>query len=344
MISITKYISESFDELTKAQLSVTHAVVEALAVHSVKYDPAKYEVNRDTLRKLRDELERAKNGTDVLQATGAIVRTIESYNRGVGRYLELRAQEMNTVVSMLMGKLQETADGNGAAAENLRRIGQKLEKTARIEDVRVLRKELAESLQGVQQEAAHQQEQSAAIRTQARELVSKIGLPATPSVDNDPATGLPGPKTAELAIENAISSQIHAYVVLFTIAMGSVSRRYGQEHNDEVLGSFARQIASKLGSDDLLFHWKGPTLVALMERPDSNAPAPPEVSRMATFKPEFTLEVDGKSVKLRLSMSSISFRLLTYANLQAVRQVMDQYQQTVAPGPVQESAAAPAGA
>jgi GGDEF domain-containing protein len=133
-------------------------------------------------------------------------------------------------------------------------------------------------------------------------------------------------------------------VVLFTVAMGSVGRRYGQEHNDEVLGSFARQIASRLAPDDLLFRWKGPTLVALMERPDSNAPAPPEVSRMATFKPEFTLEIDGKSVKLRLSMSSISFRLLIYDNLQAVREVMDQFQHTVTPGPVQEPAPAPPGA
>jgi GGDEF domain-containing protein len=343
MISLTKYIAESFDELTTARLRVPYALVEALAAHSIKYDPAKYDLNQAALRKLRGDLETAKNSTDVLQVTGAIVRTIETYNRGVARCIELRTQEMNTVVSMLMGKLQELAEANGTSAENLRCVGRKLEKAARIGDVRVLKEELAESLQGVQQEAAHQQEQSAAIRTHAREFISKIGLPTSSAEDSDPATGLPGFHTAELAIQEAIASQVHAYVVLFTVALGSLTRRFGNQCDDEALASFARQIASNLGPGDLLFRWKGATLMALLERPDSNEAVPPEISRMAAFPPEFTLEIDGKSMKIPLSMSSISVRLVKYDNLQAVREVMDQFQHTVTPGPVQEPAAAPQG-
>ena len=342
MISISKYISEPTDELTVAKLRVPYTVLETLVAHSVNYDAEEYAKNRANLRKLRGDLESAKTSTDVLQATGAIVRAIEAYNRSVARYIEARAEERHTVVGMLMGKLRELAEGKGKAAENLRLIGQQLDKASRAGDVKVLRKELAESLRGVQQEAAEQQEQAAAIASQTHELMAKIGLPAVPPADSDPATGLPGLRTAELAIQQAIGSHVHAYVVLFTVSLGIISRRYGHDHDDGILASFAKQIAPNLGADDLMFRWKGHTLVALLERPDSNDAAPPEMSKMASFQPEFVLEIDGKSTKVQLPMSSISFRLWKYESLDAVRHVLDQCQQAVAPDPVQKPAAPPA--
>src|ERR1035438_3985409 len=222
MISIKKCIGETPDERTAAIMRVPYVLLEALVAHSVKFDPVADEKNRATLRKVRHELESAKDSTDVLQATGAIVRAIEAHSRGVARQIELRAEEMQSVVGMLMGKLQQLADGKGQSADNLRQIGQKLDKTARIGDVRVLKKELAESLQGIQEEAAHQQEQAAAIAIHVHELASRVRLPAVSQIDSDPATGLPGPRTAELAMQRGIDSHVHTYVVLFTLALGSV--------------------------------------------------------------------------------------------------------------------------
>ena len=152
-----------------------------------------------------------------------------------------------------------------------------------------------------------------------------------------------GRGTAELAMQAAIASNVHAYVALFAIGLGSITRRHGYEVGDRAFASFGSQIASNLGTGDLLFRWKGPTLVALMERPDCNEAAPPEMGKMAALRPEAALEIDGKSVNIALSMSSISFPLWKYKDIQAVRQVLDQCQNTIARDPVQPPAtAAPA--
>ena len=345
MISIKNFISERPDKLSAALVRVPYAMLEALGAHSVKCDPADFELNRAAMHELRNNLEAAKSATDVLQTTGTIVRTIETYNRRVVRLMEARAKEMNTLLSQLTAKLQELAEGNGASAENLRRIGTKLEKAKCTGDVGALKKELTESLQEIQQEAVQQKKHAAAIRTQAGEITSKLAMPANAPADSDPVTGLPGTCSAELAIKEAIGSHVHAYGVLFTLGSGPVTRRFGDSSSDEALATFARQIASNLHTGDLLFRWKGPTLLALLERPDSNDAAPPDMNHLSAYEPEFTVEANGKSTKIRLTMSSISFRLWQYDTYDAVRQRLDQCQDTVAPGPVQEPGAVqePAG-
>jgi GGDEF domain-containing protein len=334
MISIRRHIAESPDQLTTALVRIPYALLEALANYSVKYDPVEFEKNRTALRKLRGDLEGVRNSTEALQATGAIVRTIEAYNRGVATFMDQRAQEMNSVVTMCMDKLQELADGNGASAENLRRIGQTLEKANRSGDVRELKKELAESLQGVQREAARQQEQSASIRTQARELIGKMAVPAAPQEDADPSTGLPGARSAEKAMQQAIEAHLHTFGVLFAVGLGTVTRRFGPERGEEAFASVTRQIVSNLGTGDLLFRWKGPVLVALLERPPEERAVPPEVQRMTALHPEIVMEADGKTVKIPLKISSISFHLWEYETLDAVRRILDQCQQTIAPDAV----------
>ena len=334
MISIRRHMAESPDQLTTALVRIPYALLEALANYSVKYDPVEFEKNRTALRKLRGDLEGVRNSTEALQATGAIVRTIEAYNRGVVTFMDQQAQEMNSVVTMCMGKLQELADGNGASAENLRRIGQTLEKANRSGDVRELKKELAESLQGVQREAAHQQEQSASIRTQARELIGKMAVPAAPrrTPTHQPACLAPA------ALKRPCSRPSKRIFTPLACCSRSVweplpvaSARNGGKR---LSPSVTRQIVSNLGTGDLLFRWKGPVLVALLERPPEERAVPPEVQRMTALHPEIVMEADGKTVKIPLKISSISFHLWEYETLDAVRRILDQCQQTIAPGAV----------
>ena len=128
MISIKRHLAESPDHLTAALVRIPYALLEALANSAVKYDPVEFEKNRAALRNLRGDLERVRNTTEALQTTGTIVRTIEAYNRAATAFMDRRSQEMNAALSLCMSKLQDLADGNGSSADNLRRIGQTLER------------------------------------------------------------------------------------------------------------------------------------------------------------------------------------------------------------------------
>lgn len=331
MISIKRHIAESPDQLTAALVRIPYALLEALANYSVQYDRAEFEKNRAALRKLRKDLEGVRNSTDALGVTGSIVRTIEAYNRGAASFMEMRAREMNAVVTLCMSKLQDMADGNGAAAENLQRLGQTLENANRTEDVRELKKELAESLQSVRREADFQQAQSAAVRSQARELAGKLKASVAPAEDADPATGLPGARSAENAMQQALEQHLHTFGVLFAVGLGTVIRRFGSERAEEAMATIAREIASALGAGDALFRWKGPILLALLERAPEERGVPPELQRVAALHPEFAVDADGKVLKIPLKISSISFHLWEYETLEAVRRVLDQCQQTIAP-------------
>ena len=132
-------------------------------------------------------------------------------------------------------------------------------------------------------------------------------------------------------MQQAIDQRLHMFGVLFAVGLGSLTRRFGVERGEEALAMVSKQVINNLGSGDLLFRWKGPVLLALLERAPEERGVPPELHRMTALNLEFSVEADGKSVKIPLKISSISFHLWEYETLDAVRRILDQCQQTIAP-------------
>ena len=325
-------MAESPAQLTSALVRTPYTILEALAANCIRCDPAESDDSAAVFRRLRKELEQCRNSTDALQVTGRIVRTIESRQRAVNCYIEQQAKDVAAVVAMLLGKIEKLAAANGNSATNLRRVGRRLETAGLAANARLLKEEVSASLRSIQEEAAQQEEQAAAIRSESREIAGTLGLPDVAPVDRDPATGLPSRSVAEIALARAVESQTHVYVLLLSAKLGSITRRFGDARANQVLLSFADQLTEKLGLDVPVFHWKGPTVMILLERPDCANLVPDEMSWIAAYQPKFTLEVEGVQTVIQLSTSSISLRLWEYHTLDAIRVALEQFQTAIASG------------
>ena len=136
-------------------------------------------------------------------------------------------------------------------------------------------------------------------------------------------------------MQQAIEQHLHTFGVLFAVGLGSVTRRFGAERGEEALAMVTKQIAANLGEADL---------AVSMERAGTAGASGKAARRTgraartaADGGPSSRVHRGGgtaRAVKIPLKISSISFHLWEYETLDAVRRILDQCQQTIAPDAV----------
>ncbi|HWB82762.1 MAG TPA: diguanylate cyclase [Bryobacteraceae bacterium] len=319
IISLRKLMAHDEDRIA-ALLRIPTLILDSLILHAIEYSPAEYDAYRAAMRKLQTDLTQAGQASDVLVTVGEIIRTIETYNRGLDRFMTSRRRELHSIVSMLTRKLLEVAESSTASASNLRDIEKRIEKAGQIDDIRVLKSKLEDSLSGIRQEAHWQETQSAAMRDQARGAIEGIA----PLLETDTVTGLPNWSMAEAAFRKAMESHAPAYAVILAIErLAGINHRFGFAHGDRLMLLYAQHIARQLPAGDQLFRWRGPSLVALVERQSAEG-IPVEIRRLAA-RFEHTMEVHGRQVMVAVSASWMSLALRDHPSFKEVRDLLDGF-------------------
>ena len=169
LLSLRRFM-DAGNDFEAAVRRVPSLLLEALALQAVEGDAAEREQFQASLRQLGDELEKAKDAQRVLVNTGEIIRVLDSYSRALGRYWRSQGTELHSIITLLTNKLIGMADSSDLSCRKLVEIEKSLQGTSQIEDLKLLRARLVESLTGLQQEASRHASQASAIRSEAQTL------------------------------------------------------------------------------------------------------------------------------------------------------------------------------
>jgi GGDEF domain-containing protein len=324
MLSMRKPMPDAGDELTAALLRVPDLLLSALGLHAAKLDPWEYESFQTALGKLRDNLKNAEHDSDALVTTGQIINTIESYNRYLERYVVLHHREFQAIVSVLIGHFLDLPGASHASADKLRALERRLEKTEHIEDVRLLRTKLEELLQHMIAESLPTERPAAA---PGQAFGEPQGGPGSPRAldGEDPVTGLPGYRLAELAFQQGIESGVRVYSIAFCIdRMATINERFGFQHGDQIMLSYSQQLAQQLSPGDQLFRWRGPCLVSVISRPDDES-SPECIRRLGATRFDHSIESNGRTVMVPVSASWTAIRLWELESAANVRDTLNAF-------------------
>jgi diguanylate cyclase (GGDEF)-like protein len=122
--------------------------------------------------------------------------------------------------------------------------------------------------------------------------------------DIDLVTGLPSFNMVPTALGAAITAGRNAYAVLFCVdRIEIINSRFGPESGDRVLIALGQRLAQRFSGADVLFRWRGPGFLALIERTESEMAVRDEVTRLASARLEQEIELSGRSVLLPISNS-----------------------------------------
>jgi Chemotaxis response regulator containing a CheY-like receiver domain and a methylesterase domain len=162
-------------------LRLSSMLVEGIANHAVNLEVPNCDEFQESIRKLRQQLERAASPAEGLAAAGQTVKLLEVHNREVERNAKLRLRELSAVISMLIKTVVKLGGAGESWSNNVKTLAADLDNTYKIEDLRLIRDKVSASLRDLsEQNLLHRD--AASIRSLAAEGTIKILV-----ADDDPA-------------------------------------------------------------------------------------------------------------------------------------------------------------
>lgn len=305
MISLRKYLSSSNDELTSASLKAAAILLDGIATHSVNADPVDHEMFQMKLWKMSSDFVEAAPNT-VEPIADAAVKAMSLYNKGIENGASARIREMQAIVAMLMRTLVQETEVSEKSIFNLESIIGQLEKVYQIDDVRVVKLRLAETLKDLHEETARQKEAAVNLASDLKSTISRQAKStvALPETDDDPETGMLGSRTAQVRLAAVFSRASDHYAIIFSVdRLEQVRARFGSEAADQILKVCGKHILEHLGVGDQLFRWKGPGYLAIIKRAGPVAAVRSEIKHLAAEKISHSITIRERSVLLPVGTS-----------------------------------------
>ncbi len=335
VVSLKKYLTGEHYSMSGALLRVASRLLEALALHAVDYDPVELETFQSGIRSVRTNLEASNDPAAVLLMGGEAIRELENYNRRVERTLLARRREVQSILAMMTQSLLELSKGNVTSSDNLRSIEEKLDGAAKVEDIRVLKAQLAVCLQNIRTEAERQQACSVQAREKMERTLAKQTSASASGLsrsDIDVATGLGNWNWAEESMEQALAEGRLVFAAGLRLdRFDLINKRYSQAAGDQALMLVSQHVAQNLHTGDQLFRWRGPALIALLDRGSLQA-ARSDVTNMLSTRLTCEVTTEQRAVRLPLSVSWVIFAADAGKDLRTISAQLDTFAASQATG------------
>ena len=284
-------------------------LVEGIAKSALAYDREEYSQFRSSLKELAETLERSQDADELVAVAESVSEVLQSYNRGAQRVQAAQTVELRCMIEMLSQTLVSLADAGGQSVETLQAIRNQVESARQLDDIRILRARLGDSLKAISDEARRQRDRNAEMVQKAKNA-ALIASGHGESPDVDRVSGLPATQKAKGQIAARMGPSSPYYVAVFVVErVESINLRFGYAAGDQLLQAFGSFLMSKLEMTDDVFRWRGPTFVVLLGR--RQIALIPLLPRFASVQQEYAMELDGRTIKLPLSCAWTLVQLST---------------------------------
>lgn len=333
MLSIRRYLNGKESIVHGTLHQVVGRLLQAIEIHAPQGDEGEYNQFRSNIHTLASRFMECTPPEDMLVIAGEAITNLKEYGERTTRYVKAHSSEYQRMVSMLTHTLLSVTQGSERAAVRLRDIEKQIERASMIDDVRALRMKLDQCLENIREEITEHESRAASSAAELEhvECASPAAPPASPGVTStDAATGLPDRTAAETAIGNALRQPGHRYLAIAVAdRVRAINARFGYAVGDRILRIVSDLFRNTLSSDDHLFRWRGPAIVAILERGPHIQEVRAEIGRIASATYEESIEFANRSVLLPISASWSVLPLS--GNLPAVLHKIDQFVAAQAP-------------
>ena len=230
-----------------AALPSIKLLLQGIAAHSPKGDPADYHQFRAKIQKISDSLEEAQSLPEMERHAGSAVTSLRDHTQRTDKRWQQQTSEFRAIIQLLMDTLEDLSVARPERMQQLKEIAQQLASATEAEELCGGKLQLSDCLAEVRKEAE-------------RQLVDSGG-----NTVKDSVTGLEARPTAEAALVQACASEVPCCAVILRVErIPLYNLRYGREAGDQVLRFFAEFAKRSFEGEAALFRWSGPALLLLM--------------------------------------------------------------------------------
>lgn len=280
-------------------------------------ESADYEAS---LRRLREQVSKAKDPDDILVIAGSAVQELAASAESAARRFEETQQAWRGIAEVMLHCLDAATPSPQEEPGLAESFAAAIHAAGSAEDIHALRMRLEQHLADLSDSAA-----AAPVLAADPRLASRIYADSAPE-ETDPATGLPGARVAQRALSARWKSRGNGFVVAFVLErLEAINIRFGCNAGDQVIQNYSQNLVQYLGPDDQLFRWSGPCLLALIDRELPEGLVTSEIARISALRLEQAVVVRNREVIVPVSPAWSVFALAEYASVEEVGRKVDEF-------------------
>ncbi len=289
------------EEQTKALNRVLSMLLQGLALQSYCQDDDEFQAFQNKVRRLREEIARIDDEDSGLLVVGSTARAVD---RGEGSERELtpREKDLQAAISMISESLLSVARSPEAQAMALRQSQHDVTTARTGEEIAAAAARLSVCLDG--------------IRLQILRKEDDVLAPSQHynPTEIDSVTGLPDARQALDALSAAWKHRKKYCAFVFGVRrLDAINARFGFHAGDDVMRVVSQHLAEYFGRDYLLFRWRGPCILCIMEKRLPQPLMTAEVKRVAGMRLEQSVTMRNREAIVAISLSCDLISLETNA-------------------------------
>ncbi len=290
LLSLKKH-HDSPEELSVSQRAIS-LLLQGIAGHAIEVDRAEYENFRSGVNRLQALLREAASDEELLVITGRAIQALAENGRNTTNVIRERTLILESMLSMLIQTVIAFGEPDDHSAKRLTEIQTRFAKLGTTEQCRELRANLRESLDEMGQACARRKMEELEVLANAHRRTNEDGHRLDGIEAADSVTGLPSQSAALAVLDETLKApqRFFAAVTVFS-RFQAVNARFGHDVGERVFKSVSERFRSKLGSRDHLFRWRGPAMVAVLERDQPIQNVQAEIKKLCRSFAEEMFEV-----------------------------------------------------
>jgi GGDEF domain-containing protein len=305
-----------------------HMLLHGLSTHVVEGDLEDLLTYREETQRFAEQVSDHAGSEDILLAVASSLRSLEEYTRRATKFVSAQGVELKAALRSTTETIATLTHSRTESVQQLAVIERKMEQASAIEDVRLLRLKLQDCLTIIREESVRLRGESEARMQAMQERVESVFATGfTPGVIGvDPVTCLENHAAAEKLIMERIAEGKPAAAALFVVSkLMMVNRRFGRSVGDEVLFMAAQHIGAALPAHSVLFRWKGPALLAVVDLQPNFEDVNRRLNRIAMTQLEKNIDDEGRIALVPISLLLLTQKTAAAPNAVELFKAMDQF-------------------
>ena len=255
MRSLNPFLQSPRDHRIECLNRIVSILLQGLALHSFCHDENEFEKFQASLRKLREQLTQADDDDSKLLLAGSAIRTLEEHSAAAANAVAARQNQMESAMALVSESLLKVAQIGEAQALELKESERDVASARKSSDMAAARERLATCLEDIR------------LRVLSRNETTPLPSQSWSDSEVDSVTGLPDSRKAVDAIVAAWSRREEYSVAVFAVRrLETINTRFGFETGDDILRVLTGHLTGLFAETRLLFRWRGPCLLGLIEK------------------------------------------------------------------------------
>jgi len=269
MISLRKSMERQAEEVLRSALKSYGDVFVAVGKAGTQACPPAGEELRESLLNLKQRLKADASASLIVETEQLVEAELQTWGERAAHFYQEKTNEVKEILTMVAQAASQVGDRDQRYAKQFGNLTERLQATAKLNDLTAIRQSLAASVAELQncvtKMAKDGQDSVAGLRAQMSVYEARLDE-VERIASQDPLTGLMNRRKLELQLA-LLATRNRPFSIIYIDLTGFkyINDTLGHQAGDDLLKQFAGELRTAFRTTDMVGRWGGDEFIVLLD-------------------------------------------------------------------------------